>query len=119
MKTIEDGVLIPCEVIESRAFTELKPSAVKLLPALMTNYNGHNNGTIAFSYFDAEKFGITRETACRAFKDLQEKGFIRKTKQGGQTRGNVSEWLLTFYDDDRTGKKATNDWKTSLMECGV
>ena len=101
---------LPHNLIRIRAYIELPPSAAKLLMALMTKFNGHNNGTISFSYSDAEKFGFTRTTTQRALIDLQDKGFIKQTK-AGVYRGNVSEWLLTFRRDNRNGHSRTDDWQ--------
>lgn len=101
---------LPHNLIKSRAFFELKGTAVKLLMLLMTRYNGRNNGRIAFGYSDAEKLGVARNSTQRAFIELQDKGFIKQTK-AGVYRGNVSEWLLTFRSDDRNGHARTDDWK--------
>lgn len=101
---------LPFNLIQSRAFAELTGTAVKILMLLMTRYNGRNNGHISFAYSDAEKAGVARRSAQRAFIDLQDKGFIKQTK-AGVYRGNVSEWLLTFRSDDRNGHGRTDDWK--------
>jgi predicted ArsR family transcriptional regulator len=46
---------------------------------------------------------IGRSTACRAFEELQQKGFVRIGKASGfNLKGRVStEWLLTEFPDDR------------------
>ncbi|MBO4644019.1 MAG: hypothetical protein J5716_05370 [Alphaproteobacteria bacterium] len=98
------------DLIKSRAFAELTGSAKGLLVCILTRYTGTNNGTIPFGYSDGLAFGFLKDTTKRALIDLQNKGFIKRTKEGVY-RGNVSEWLLTFRSDDRNGHARTDDWK--------
>ena len=98
---------LPFNLIKSRAYSELTGNAVKVLTLLMTHYNGHNNGFISFGLKDA---GMHHTTAKRSLLDLQDKGFIKRTKAGFY-KGNTSEWLLTFRKDDRNGHAKTDDWK--------
>ncbi len=102
--------VLPHNLVQSPAYAALTGSAVKILCALLTCYNGSNNGFIAFGYRDGKKFGLSINTTKRALNDLADKGFIEKTK-AGVYQGNRSEWLLTFLTDNRTGHPKTDKWK--------
>ena len=103
----EPFIYIPRRVLNSAAYTALTGNAVKVLTLILKRYTGSNNGFIQFGYADT---GLHHATAKRSLLDLQDKGFIEQTKAGAY-KGNVSEWRITFLKDDRTGHKASDDWK--------
>lgn len=80
----------------SAAFKALSCTAKALYPFLRLEWKGpkyNNNGRIKYSYRQAaDALGISKNTAMRAFHDLQAKGFIRVTELGalgveGSARG--------------------------------
>jgi len=76
----------------------------------MSRYYGSNNGQIALSVRDAsENCKMSKNTASRAFKELQERGFIELRTPGAFSRKvrHANEWSLTEFRDDTTGKMAT------------
>lgn len=103
----EPFIYIPRRVIKSPAYSALTGNAVKVLTLILNRWNGSNNGFIQFGYADT---GLHHATAKRSLLDLQDKGLIERTKAGCY-KGNVSEYRITFLNDDRTGQKPTNDWE--------
>lgn len=98
------------DLIRSRAFAELTGSAKGLLFCILARYTGTNNGNISFGLSDGLAFGFSKDTTKRALIDLQDKGFIKRTKAGVNKTG-TAKWLFTFLTDNRTGHAKTNDWK--------
>lgn len=96
---------------KSDAFRQLSGPAVKVFFELRSRYNGQNNGRIALSLNEcARLFSIGKETAQRAFEELQEKGFIRLVVRGRWYGRRASEWALTTLPHD--GHLPTHDWKS-------
>jgi DNA-binding transcriptional regulator YhcF (GntR family) len=70
---------------------------------LASRYNGINNGAIAYSVRDAAKeCKLSKNTACRAFHELVQMGFIELKTAGAFSRKvrHAAEYLLTEYRDD-------------------
>lgn len=67
-------------LMETKAWRALSPTAQALYPWLLLEWRGkdaNNNGKICLSVRQAAaKMGVSKETASRAFHDLQAKGFI-------------------------------------------
>lgn len=96
------------------AWQALKPNDRALYLALLTRYDGLNNGKIALSQRDAAKdMNVAkRQTAAASFAELEEKGFICQTVASGFNRKDraTAEYLLTAYRDDRSGASATKEY---------
>ncbi len=74
---------------------------------------GSNNGRLPFSLREmAEALNVSKMTATRAFRVLQERGFIVQTKRGAFSLKcrHAAEWRLTEFGDDVTGALATKDF---------
>jgi hypothetical protein len=85
-------------ILKSAAWAALEPDAVKVLLAVWMRYNGMNNGEITFSIREAEPFGLKKDRAARAFKQLQALGFLEMTRDSGfnvKTRAS-RVWRLTM-----------------------
>src|SRR5206468_4901344 len=70
-------------------------------------YDGTNNGRLALSVRDAAKrCRIAKDTASRAFRELQERGFIECMKQGGFSCKirHAAEWRVLEHTCDVTGR---------------
>jgi DNA-binding transcriptional MocR family regulator len=75
-------------------------------------YNGANNGLIVYSVRQAaDELKIGKTTAAKAFRDLQNHGFIVAEQRGafhwkidvtGQRHRPASEWRITERHSDRT-----------------
>lgn len=78
-------------LLHSEAFRSLSPSAGKILPVFLLKgqYSTHKKITyFEFTHTEAEnKFGMSRGTFSRAFKELIEKGFIDPVGVPGGLRG--------------------------------
>lgn len=103
----EPFIYIPRRILKSEAYAALTGNAVKVLTLILYRYNGRNNGFIQFSLRDTL---LPLQTGKRSLLDLQDKGLIDCAK-AGTYRGNVSEWRVTFLKDDRTGQRASDEWK--------
>lgn len=70
-------VPLPYAQLKSLAWRSLNGAAVKVWLELHTRYNGGNNGNVRLSMNEAvAALGISKGTAQRAFRELQNKGFI-------------------------------------------
>jgi hypothetical protein len=97
--------------IETPAWRSLSPVARCLYVELKLLYVGTNNGKLFLSVrMAAELINVSKTTASLAFKELEERGFIRLSKpssfnmKGTARRGDAACWLLTEYPEgDRAG----------------
>lgn len=86
--------------LDTPAFRSLSPNSKTLLIELKRRYNGTNNGQIALGLRDAaEVIHATRNTASKAFGELQERGFIRLAQIGSfsQKVRHATTWALNEY----------------------
>lgn len=74
---------VPHSVADTVAYCSLSAHAQKLWHDLLLQYNGSNNGHIAAILTQLAKRGWTNGTLYRALDELQKKGFIVRTRQGG------------------------------------
>lgn len=103
----------------SPAWRSLSPAERQIYWALKVRYNGKNNGRISMSSRELAAYAnVSRNTAARAVKTLEEVGFVEITRGSGfnvKTR-TATEYLLTEFDDDRNGARASRrfmSWKNS------
>lgn len=83
---------------ESEAYRALCCYARCLLDEIKYRHDGENNGRIPLSLKEAMKrLGVGRKAAEKAFRELQEKGFIRCMKEGRFTVKEAAEWALTEH----------------------
>lgn len=97
-------------MLESEAWARLTTNARAVYLEVARRYNGKNNGFLALSVRDAaERCRINKDTAKRAFDELQALGFIECAVAGGFSRKvrHASEWRLTVARCDRTGERET------------
>lgn len=112
-----DGQYIPLpySVIQHQAWRSLNGNAVKVYLELRARYNGSNNGSLALSMENAATLlRMSKTSVCRAFKELEQKGFIVKTLQGQWYGRLASEWRVT--DKPCNGHLATRDWQNWSSE---
>jgi|SRR5260221_4250808 DNA-binding transcriptional MocR family regulator len=102
--SIERYVGLKHWLIDSPAWHSLPCNAQALYLRLSRRYNGRNNGRISYSVRQARQdLNIGKTAAVRAFKALQDRGFIVCTKKGAfswKIVKDASEWRLTEYDND-------------------
>ena len=85
-------------LIKSNAFKEVSGGAFKLYVKVRERFNGVNNGEIGFSVRDASnKLGISRMTASKYFKELEEKGFLKIKEKGSYNfkSRHATTWIIT------------------------
>lgn len=97
-------------ILRSEAYHHLSGNAVKVLLVLMAIYKGMNNGDLWLSARDAaEHCNVAPNTANRALRELEEKGFIVAVKRGAFSVKNrqATVWRLTMFDcgDDLATKE--------------
>jgi DNA-binding HxlR family transcriptional regulator len=103
-------VLLNYYLLRSDAWRGLSGNAMRVYFELHMRFNGTNNGQL-FIGMDriSSVLGISKSTVCKAFKELVEKGWIVKVKDGKWIRGQASEWRLTTKSTKSI--PATNEWK--------
>lgn len=96
-------VMLPHYVLKSAAYCSLKPGPVSLLVQIVLRYNGSNNGQIGFGRRDACKaINVSdKDTVAKYFRELEEKGLVKATKQGGfnmkdPSSRRATEWAITW-----------------------
>ena len=85
-------------LIKSNAFKEVSGGAFKLYVKVRERFNGVNNGEIGFSVRDASnRLGISRMTASKYFKELEEKGFLKIKEKGSYNfkSRHATTWIIT------------------------
>ena len=92
-------------VVDAPAWRALRTSSHSLFIILCLEWGGpkyNNNGKITLSVRQAaERMGVSRDTAAKAFRELQAKGFILVTKGGslGVTgHGKCPEYEITSIE---------------------
>ena len=82
------------------AWQSLQPAPRVLYVALAQRYNGSNNGEISMSVREAARLlHIAKDTATKAFRELEYKGFIKCRKCGSfnYKLRHASIWILTEH----------------------
>ena len=107
-------VPLPYSQLKSPAWRALSGSAVKLWLELHGRYNGSNNGRLTLSYAEAaEALGMGKASVQRAYRELEEHGFLALEKKGDWYSRRAHEWRLTTKPMDRMkGREvATMEWR--------
>jgi len=115
-------LLLPRDMITSDAYYSLSSSAIKLLICLGAQYYGTNNGDLTTAWSIMKDRGWrSKETLQNAIKELENTGFIIRTRQGGRNKCNL--FALTWFPIDECGGKldvnstrvASNNWKLNSL----
>jgi len=94
-------------MLDSPAYLSLSCQARAVLIEITRAYDGTNNGRIGLSVRRAaERCNIAKDTASRAFADLEERGFVDCVTRGAFSRKSMhaTEWRLTWWPCDVTGE---------------
>lgn len=93
--------MITRRMLRNEEWKNLSPSAKLFYIYLKGKFNGYNNGEIRLYYSELEgiKGLSSHATISKASKELENKGWILKTKVGGLYR-NCNEFKLIGKFDD-------------------
>lgn len=106
----ERFVSLPYNMLNSKAFLDLHPQAVRIFIELKKRYNGTNNGFIGLSYLEASRIArCSKNTAGARLSELISHGFIKRTSVGMFTYKKASEYCLTCEENGHNVK--TNEWR--------
>ena len=84
-------------LVQSQAWCQLSPNAVKLFIAVAARYNGSNNGALSFGVREGHAIGLSRSKAMRAFAELEKSGLLVRTKASKWRQAR--EWRVSMFDD--------------------
>ena len=89
-------VALSNDLLISEAWRTLPGSAVRYYLELRRRYNGANNGGLHLSLEEAKALlHMGKSTALRARLELEDRGFIRRTRTGGFYQQTATTWALT------------------------
>ena len=85
------GLLLKCQ-----SWKELSPAAKIFYITLKAKFNGCNNGQISLCYSELKdvKGLASSATIAKAIRELEQKGWIERTKRGGMYR-NFNDFRIT------------------------
>lgn len=96
--------MLPHHVTKSEQFANLSAYAVKLLVDLLNQYHGKQNGDLSPSFTLMQRHNWrSKDTLAKALAELETKGFLVKTRQGG--RHVASLYAVTFLGIDECDGK--------------
>jgi predicted transcriptional regulator len=104
-RTIEPFVMLSRNMLlECPEWQALSAAAKILYPIIKSKYNGVNNGEIKLYYSELKDMNGLRSpaTISKAFRELEQKGWIRRTQQGGLYR-HINKYELTGQYDNLIG----------------
>lgn len=88
-------------LLETEAWLSLGAAARALYVELLKRYNGSNNGEISVSVREAARLlHISKDTAGNTFRELEEKGFVKRHICGSFNwkLKRATSWILTAYE---------------------
>lgn len=94
----EKFVMLRRYVLQSDAYRSLKPIPRAAYTELRRRFNGHNNGEISCSIREiVAAINCSRDSAGAAFRELEEKGFIKCARQAdfNYKLRHAPTWILT------------------------
>ena len=108
----------PREILDSAEYAKMSAIAVKLLLDLCSQYRGNNNGDLCCAWkLMVQRGWKSRDTLFRAISDLENNGWIERTRQGGRNKPNLYAVTWIAIDeckgklDVRETRVASNKWK--------
>jgi hypothetical protein len=87
--------------LRSDSFAQLSSHANKLLNDFLALYNGFNNGDLSMPWsYASTRHWKSRDTLCKALKELLQRGWIVKTRQGGRRDHTPCLYAITLFNID-------------------
>ena len=110
IESTERFVKLIYPLLESEAWTWLKPMSQSVYIELSRHFNGSNNGNISFSLAEGARIlRASKSTIQKALIELEEHGFINLVKKGHFQGRRASEYALT--DEQLDGYPPTREWR--------
>jgi len=104
------GVLgVPREVIRSKAYLDMSSNAQVLIIHLQDVWKDYEPVIHYSNRRVVDILGVSAGTASKAFKELEEHGFIQMAEECDWLNGKAREWRLTWLTAN--GREPTNEWK--------
>lgn len=109
-------------MLKTPAWQSLPPAPRALYLELAQRYNGSNNGEISMSVRESARLlHVAKDTATKAFRELEYKGFIKCNQCGSFNwkAGKATTWILTEHA--LPGEFATKEfasWRPENLESG-
>lgn len=98
------------EWLSSPAYRDLSCAARCLLDEFLRVYRPGRNGTLSISQRNAASLlGVHKNTATKAFRELDDHGFLVLTQGQYWQEGKAREWHLTI--EVHEGREPTDNWK--------
>ena len=96
----------PHAYLESEQYAKLSPRAVKALIDIYGQYRGYNNGDLTATWSLMKKRGWTsKDQLYEAIKELQDLGWLIRTRKGGRDRVAPNLYAVTLRGIDYCGGK--------------
>ena len=109
-------------LMRTPAWRSLGPAPRALYVELAQRYNGSNNGEISMSVREAAALiHVAKDTAQKAFRELEDKGFILRVVCGSfdWKLRHATTWILTEHAiGDRPATKEFARWEPEKSEAG-
>ena len=106
----------------SEAWRTLPPASRAVYIEIAQRYNGSNNGEISLSVREVARLvHIAKDTATKAFHELEDKGFIRRHVCGSFNwkLKHATTWILTEHPfNDQSATKDFTRWTSQKIEPG-
>jgi predicted transcriptional regulator len=96
-------VALPKVVMEHEDFRGLSPSSIKVLMALLSQYNGKNNGDLSATLTTMKAWGgMSHTTLAKSLKELQERRLVIKTRDAviGREGARCALYAITWQPID-------------------
>ena len=113
---IKNFVAIRKEILTSKAYITLSPTARSMLPYFLWKVKlpftdpTYLHADFIFTYSEAEKYGCSKRTFFRVLEDLMEHGFIDPIRKGGRNGGRDTASI--FRLSKRWEKYGTFEFKS-------
>lgn len=99
------------DFIDSLAFKSMSASSLQVYILLKRCFNGSNNGEIHLSCREiSKKANISKNTAVKAFRELQAKGIITQKQEGNFIDHMAAIWKLNT-DKNKGENRPSDEWK--------
>ena len=112
-------MLIHHDMLKHPNYISLSKDAKLIFVFLKSQYRGHNNGDLSatLNMVKSNGYGSSSAQLSKALKELVDKEFIIKTRQGGKNKCNLFAITCESIDDGkgkhdfRSTKVASNEWR--------